>query len=246
LIIDIHTHSSHTTGCNLSISQLADQIKKTGLDGFCITDTNSLAGIDEAASVAKAANTLILVGLEAQTDCGYFLVFVPEPKKIPDLSQWLGLEDETPIEYSNLVKAVKSENGIIIAACPFDRNIPNSPRDSIVRLEGIGAVEVLCGTQSLQANELAEELAAGSGLPGVGGSNTRQDTDEIGKIATLVRGNIKSEADLIEKINSFDVWPVSIGKPQISIAAKRPRNNKPYHDQKNRSRRPRSRRPRKK
>jgi hypothetical protein len=85
---------------------------------------------------------------------------------------------------------------------------------------GIDAIEVNNANRPLVANDLAEEVAIGLGLPGTGGSDTRDNINRMGAVASLVRGPVKSEADLIEAIKAWDIWPVIIGRPPRPAASR--------------------------
>jgi len=195
------------------LKELIDRAKQTGLDGLALTDVHSVAGLAEARELSRSEGFLVLVGFEAHTTRGHFLVFVPEPEKLPDISTWLRFDEQGRCSYTSLFEAVEQLDGILVAAHPFDRSVPESPGDSIVRLEGVSAIEVLNAGKPTLTNELAEEVAAGAGLPGTGGTNAHDSLDQMGRYATLVRGPVAGEADLIDSIRSCDVWPVAIGKP---------------------------------
>jgi hypothetical protein len=154
---------------------------------------------------------VILVGFEAFTDRGHYLAFVPDPTTLPEICAWLRQDADGRIAYASLREAVEGRDGLLIAAHPFDRSIPGSPGDGLVQLGGVAAVEVLNGRRAALCNEVAEEVAAGVGLPGTGGSDVRTRLEEMGASATLVHGTVKNESDLIDRIRAHDVWPVSIG-----------------------------------
>ncbi len=246
MIIDIHTHSLNTSDGYPSVEELVKAAKEKGLDGICLTDTNCIADVKQARTIAHDNDFLVLVGFEAYTNCGHFLGFVPQPEALPPYAEWLGLSAGELVDFNKLSLTVKNANGVLIAACPYDRSLESSPCDSLVNLKGISAVEVVCSTLPTLANEMAEELAAGVGLPGVGGSNIHGTTEEMGIAATLVRGPVESEKDLIDRILSYDVWPVSIGKkPLIGNAQprkERPRNTSSYRSNRRDGRRSDSRR----
>ncbi len=224
MLIDLHVHSSHTQGIPFSLADLVARAKDRKLDGFCLTDINTLAGASEAKRLGREAEIVVLTGFEALTDQGHFLVFVPEPDQLPEVSGWLRFDERDRIVFGSLVDAVQSRKGVIVAAHPYDRSIDESPGDKLIRLEGIAAIEVLSGGHTTLANELAEELAAGFGLPGVGGSNCHDDLEAMGKSATLAIDPIENEADLIDRIREGDVWPVSIGK--LELPPRRARNDR--------------------
>lgn len=233
MLIDLHVHSTHTPNVPFTLMELVEKAKQAGLDGLALTDVHSVGGLSEARELSKSEGLLVLVGFEAHTTRGHFLVFVPEPEKLPDLSTWLRFDEQGRCSYTSLFEAVEQQNGILIAAHPFDRSVPESPGDSVVRLEGVSAVEVLNAAKPTLSNELAEEVAAGSGLPGTGGSNAHDSLDLLGRYATLVRGPVETEADLIDRIREYDVWPAAIGKPAFPP----PKKSRPRDD----SRKPRGR-----
>jgi predicted metal-dependent phosphoesterase TrpH len=229
VLIDLHVHSTHTANASFTLKELVEQAKKAGLDGLALTDVHSVAGLGEARELSKSEGLLVLVGFEAHTTRGHFLVFVPEPEKLPEISTWLRFDEQDRCSYTSLFEAVEQLDGILVAAHPFDRSVPESPGDSVVRLEGVSAIEVLNASKPTLSNELAEEVAAGAGLPGTGGSNARDSLDQLGRYATLVRGPVDCEADLIDRIRKYDIWPVAIGKPAFPPPKRsrpRPRDDK--------------------
>jgi predicted metal-dependent phosphoesterase TrpH len=221
VLIDLHVHSSRTLNVPFSLKELVQKAREAGLDALALTDVHTVGGLPEARELSESEGLLVLVGFEAHTTRGHFLVFVPEPEKLPDLSNWLRFNEQGRCSYTSLFEAVERLDGILIAAHPFDRSVPESPGDSVVRLEGVAAVEVLNASKPTLSNELAEEVAAGAGLPGTGGSNAHDSLDQLGRYATLVRGPVQSEADLIDRIREYDAWPVSIGQPAFPPPPKR-------------------------
>ncbi len=212
LLIDFHVHSTYTKDSPNSIPNIVSAVAASGLDGFCLTDIHTMDGADEAKEAASEAGLVALVGMEAVTNKGHFLVFFPEPRKLPDIPMLVEIDSDGIIPIQSLMSAVKSHDGILIAAHPYDRSIEHASGDSIVRLDSLAGIEVGNARRSATINHMAEEVAAGLGLVGVAGSDARSDLQQVGSAATLLRGPIKTEADLIEKILSFDAWPVLIGK----------------------------------
>ncbi len=215
LLIDFHVHSTYTEDSPNTISDIVSKVADSGLDGFCLTDIHTMAGMDEAKQAASRAGLVALVGMEAMTDKGHFLVFVPNPRELPDISDWVEMDEQGIIPIQSLVDGVKSCSGILIAAHPYDRKTKQSSGDGIIQVNGLAGLEVANARRSMNVNHMAEEVAAGMGLAGVAGSDARKDLGQIGSVATLVRGSVDTEKDLIEKVLSFDVWPVFIGKQPI-------------------------------
>jgi len=225
VLIDIHVHSNHTPGCLITVAELVAAAKKNHLDGFCLTDLHTTAGAAEAKRLAAEAGLVALVGFEAVTDRGHYLAFVPEPEALGDINGWLGHTGDGPLPFDLLAKAVAEKAGLLIAAHPYDREVEGAPGDGLLQLPGVVALEVYNARRPAQANDLAEEVAAGTGLPGVAGSDARQDVAAIGRVASLVQGKIETEAELIERIKAFDIWPIQIGeiKARRRDPADRPR-----------------------
>jgi len=226
LLLDLHVHSSHTPNAAFGISQLAERALQAGLDGFCLTDVHSVAGLKEAGEVEARTGLRIFVGLEAITDRGHFLVLVPSPYSLPDIGAWLRQDEASRCMFESLRQAVEARDGLLIAAHPYDRDIPGAPGDGLVRLPGVGAVEVLNARRNRLQNDLAEEVAAGAGLPGVGGSDVRDSLDCMGTVATLIRGEVQNEAQLIARIRAFDAWPVTLG----TLPPEAERSSGPRHE----------------
>lgn len=229
MLIDLHVHSRYTQNVPFTLEELVKKAKQAGLDGLALTDVHTVGGLSEARKLSESEGLLVLVGFEAHTTRGHFLVFVPEPEQLPDLSTWLRFDEKGRCSYTSLAEAVEQQNGVLIAAHPYDRSVPESPGDAVVRLEGVSAIEVLNASKPTLVNELAEEVAAGAGLPGTGGSNAHDSLDKMGRYATLVRGPVENEADLIDRIREYDTWPAAIGKPAFPPPKKsrpRPRDDK--------------------
>lgn len=225
MLIDIHVHSEHTPD-GPPLADLVAAVKNKGLDGFCLTDVHTVAGGPEARRLAAEAGLTALVGFEALTDRGHFLVFVAEPDSLPAIDKWLRFDADGRIPFASLVEAVEARDGVIIAAHPYDRDTDRAPGDSVVQLAAVGAIEVHNARRSQLVNELAEEVAAGTGLPGVAGSDARHGLGDIGRVASLVEGQLDGEVDLIDRIRSFQIWPVTIGGTAGGAQPKKRRSGK--------------------
>lgn len=221
MLIDLHVHSSMSEGVSFSTDEIVSLARERGLDGICFTDVHSMSGARETKQAGQSRGLVVLVGFEAITDRGHYLAFVPDPEAEPDIASWLALDEKGKASFEALAEAVEGKGGILIAAHPYDKSVEESPGDAIIRMKGISAVEVLNGNRRSQINELAEELAAGAGLPGVGGSDGRENLNQLGKTATLSGAKIDNEVDLINCVREADVWPVTIGKPKPALSRNR-------------------------
>lgn len=221
MLIDIHVHTQASPGGKFSAGQLLDEAVRRGLDGVCLTDVHQFEPALQARQQANQEQLTVLVGLEAITDRGHYLVFVPHPENLPVLDRWLRFVDEETISFQSLAEAVRAQQGIIIAAHPYDRANAGSPGDRLSQMERLAGIEIINGSRPALANELAEEMAAGLGLVGVGGSDTRGDLKALGKVGTLLADAVTNETELIERILAGDAWAVTIGKPAARAGRRR-------------------------
>ena len=224
LLIDIHVHSTYTPDCTIRLEELVEAVSSAGLDGFCLTDINTTAGYIEAKELASKASLTALVGLEAMTDIGHILVFVPNPQEIGAIEDWVATGEKGLISYADLLRVVEINQGVLVAAHPYDRSVEPCFGDGLIQMPGISALEVVNARRDRLVNELAEEVAAGVGLPGVGGSDARTSLKDVGRVASLVHGQVENEGDLIRCIKSCDIWPVQIG--DVPAERKRSRSNR--------------------
>jgi predicted metal-dependent phosphoesterase TrpH len=231
LIIDFHVHTSDSPGGKFTPAQLLEKAAAAGLDGICITDFHQISpGALEGKELGRKAGLVVLAGFEAVTELGHFLVFVPHPEKLPPVSAWLRLGAEGRLMFASLLEAVRSQQGILVAAHPFDRQRSVYLGDRLARLEGLTAIEALNGRSGLQANEMAEELAASLGLPGLGGSDTLDDLEKLGRVATITSGPVTNESDLIRFVSEGCIWPLELGRPLFRPTSTKPQEHKrPAH-----------------
>ena len=210
MLVDLHVHSHHTPGCALAPRDLVRRAKAAGLDGVALTDVNTLEGLQELRDAAREEAFLALAGVEISTDRGHYLCFFPEPGALPALPQVFGT---TPWPVRDVLRFVHERGGVAVAAHPYDKTIDRPSGDAIFTLEGLSAIEGLCGRVKGPANDLAVEAADHMSLPCVAGSGAHGSLDEIGKVATLFREPVASERDVVAQIRAGGVYCVSIGAP---------------------------------
>ena len=192
MLIDLHVHSHHTTGCTLAPRSLVRRAKEVGLDGVVLTDLNTLEGLEEIRSAGREEGLLALCGLELATDRGHYLCFFPDPSRTPAPPQIFGSAMPWPVR--DVLAKVREMGGVVVAAHPYDKTIERPSGDVIFTLDGLCAIEA------------ADHMS----LPCVGASGAHELSD-IGKAATLFRDPVTSEADLVAQLRSGTVFSVAIG-----------------------------------
>jgi PHP domain-containing protein len=209
MLIDLHVHSHHTRGCDLSPRDAVRRAREAGLDGIAFTDLNTLEGLEEIRAAGREEGLLALGGLEVATDRGHYLCFFPDPARVPPPPQLFG--SITPWPVREVLAKVRELGGVAIAAHPYDKSVERPSGDVIFTLDGLSAVEGLNTHRAGPANDLAIEAADHMTLPCVGASGAQPTLDDIGKAATLFRDPVSTEADLVRQIRAGSVFCVAIG-----------------------------------
>lgn len=191
--LDLHVHSRHSPDSRLPLEALVDQLGPAGLDGFALTDHNTVKGHAELAELARRFPRYLLVpGIEISTQDGHLLAF--GVAEVPPLHR--------PVEET--VRWVREHHGVPVPSHPF-RWSHGIGRRRAERLD-VPALETVNGHSSVIANAKAELLAARRGLGATGGSDVHElrdlgrsvtqfpeGTDGVdGVLAALARG--RSEA----------------------------------------------------
>lgn len=211
MLVDLHVHTARTPGCSLAAEEAIARAHALGLDGICFTDLDTLDGVAELHALRATAPIAVLVGMEAATDHGRYLCFFPDPSKIR-AEEILGVAAANERPAREVVDAVLSRGGAVVAARPYDRALEKPMGDFMLTLRNLSAVEALTGTLRINANELAIEAAEHLALPCVGGSGAVA-AEEIGTAATLFKEMIRDEAGLVDALKQGAVWAVAAGTP---------------------------------
>jgi predicted metal-dependent phosphoesterase TrpH len=229
MLIDIHCHTRHSRGCELEPEAVARRAAEMHLDGVCFTDVNTLEGVADVETLRGRVAVKLFAGLEAATDHGKYLCFFPEPAKVPAPAQMWGGQSDRPWPAREVVERVLSLGGAVVAAHPYDREGEYLAGDFIFTLQGLSAIEVFNARLSAAANELALEAADHLHLPGVGGSNTRQALDHLGRAATVFKRPVSNERELIQALKNGEVWPAVVAPPPMSERSGDSRRDAPRH-----------------
>lgn len=73
--LDMHVHSKYSKDSVVPLEKIMKAIKAKGLDGFALTDHDTIAGHKEAEELAKKYKLFLVKGVEWKTDKGDILVY---------------------------------------------------------------------------------------------------------------------------------------------------------------------------
>ncbi len=185
MIIDMHIHTRFSPCSNIKIRQLVQRAQERELDGFCVTDHDTIDSLSLFKNQPEVPGICIIVGIEYTTQKGDFLVFGPI-EQIPKC-----------MDAKNLLKWVQKEGGVAIPAHPFRKDRPVDPNI----LLNSKIIEGLNGRNLPAENELCKEwiLKNTNGVKIIGGSDAHT-LAEVGRIVTVFEKNIYSVEDLIDEL----------------------------------------------
>lgn len=217
LLVDTHTHTSpRSDDSTLSPDDLIEAARDVGLDGVCITDHDYFWTLDDALSLSRRHDFLVLPGCEINTDGGHVLVF--------GLDQYaFGMHK---VDY--LGRLVSEAGGAMVAAHPHRRRLltgqDHSGQDVEAMLKAATAdpllgtchaVETLNGRATGRERDFSTELARRLAKPGLGGSDCHE-AGQVGRAATRFDRSISCVEDLIREIRAGRFEAVALTVPDCT------------------------------
>ncbi len=199
MILDIHLHTIFSDGIN-SPAEMAAQVKRLKIDGFAITDHNTVRGIKVAKEAAKKLKLTFIPGIEVSAREGHVLgLFVNE--NIPK-----GLSAVETVE------RIHVQGGIAIAAHPYD-HFRESVKDLVRRVK-FDYIEVY-NTRApfLPDNWKAMRVAKELGIKGTAASDAHA-IEEVGYGTVYVKSlnNFISGKIKIHRAEWTPPWIMAYGK----------------------------------
>jgi predicted metal-dependent phosphoesterase TrpH len=184
LRLDLHIHTEHSIDGFNTPRDIARRLREQGLDGYAVTDHDTLAGIKLA--VAGSEGLIVVPGVEVMARGAHILAFQPVEPITPGLS------------IAETVDDIHGQGATAILAHPY-----GLPR-SWVSMEEVNdakldAIEV-CNSAQIPygyIRNLNEDLARRLGLPRTGGSDSHIP-ETVGRAYTEVEAD-SSEPDAIVK-----------------------------------------------
>jgi len=190
MIIDLHIHTLLGSQCSvIEIHDLIKHAKRIKLDGLCITDHDSTAGIPQSKKIGEEEGVKVFGGVEVSTKEGHVIVFSKNLEEI-----------KKPIHVVDLISWVHTKGGVIIPVHPFRRGVP-CLSNKLYEVYGFDAIEILNGNCTQEMNILGWLASLKLGIPGIGGSDAHTLT-QVGRYATMFNTNIETEEELINAIKS--------------------------------------------
>lgn len=164
VLLDLHVHSRASYDSILSPRMISQIAKYRGLDGYSLTDHDTIENLEEAEYYAQKNGLVFIPGIEKKTDKG-------------DILALFITENITSSNFEDAINEIRSKNGLAILPHPLKSHEKVTKAD----WAKFDAIEVLNGRCSDEKNTESESKI--SGLPHVGGSDAHTWW-EIGNVCT--------------------------------------------------------------
>lgn len=184
--LDLHVHSRYSPDSSLTLEEIADRIRAAGLEGFALTDHNTVAGHAALRELADRRRDLLLVpGVEVSAAEGHLLAY--------------GIDTAPPAHrpVAETVRWVRDRGGEAVLAHPF--RWTHGVGASCARGADVRAIETVNGQSSPRANRSAARVATARGLGATGGSDAHTP-DGLGRAYTILAAAPATVDDLLEAV----------------------------------------------
>ena len=155
--LDLHVHSVYSPDSMIRLEELVRLVKQSRLDGFALTDHNSIAGIHKATLLCKRHGVVFVPGVEVSSKEGHILGYFVNELVRRDLP---GVET---------VELIHDQGGLAVGAHPYDF-LRSGIGEKAVRRLRLDGLEV-ANSKTIWGNGAALRLASELGLAKTGGSD---------------------------------------------------------------------------
>ncbi len=182
--LDMHVHSKCSRDASGTPAEIASSCKRQGLDGFAITDHNSIEACEEGLSAANELGLLYVRAVEVSTRDGHVLAY--------------GVREIVPrgLTVDETIEKIHELGGVAVAAHP--KRFPSGIGLSLARSGRFDGIEIINGGSSARSNKGARRVAESKGCAITAGSDAHE-LDQLGKAYTVFE-NVSTEGDGLEAI----------------------------------------------
>lgn len=176
--IDLHNHSTNSDGVS-SVNEIAREITKKGLQGFALTDHDTIKGHNELRDIK---NLITIKGIEISTAKGHLTA--------------LGIQEDIPalLTVEETLEKIKEQGGVAVAVHPFDLDSRGIMHFKKYKFNAVEVLNGLCFDKT--ANSFAKKHS--KGFAQTGGTDTHH-YKFAGTAYTLFK-NAQSEDEVLKEI----------------------------------------------
>lgn len=195
--LDLHVHTRFSPDSKASFKAINHQCRAAGIDGYAVTDHETIKGLQAAREAAEGL--VVLPGMEVSARRAHIIALDPSDTVQPGLS------------LAETVELIHEQGATAVLAHPY--GLPRSwANPEAVRQAGFDAIEVANSAQFpfklLTGKNL--KLAQRLGLPCTGGSDSHV-AETVGRCYTVIDTPSLAVEDIIESIRRGRAQPVGEG-----------------------------------
>jgi predicted metal-dependent phosphoesterase TrpH len=186
LRLDLHLHSAYSPDSRLSLDAAVERLGPQGLNGFALTDHNTVAGHAALRAYSERfPQYRFIPGIEVSTREGHLLAL------------GLGVVPPLRLPVAETIEWVEARGGVAIPAHPTRRSHGIGRR--LAESLKVAALETVNGHNSELANARAAVIAARRTLGETGGSDAH-DAAGVGRAYTVFPEGVDRMEDLLEEL----------------------------------------------
>ncbi len=187
MLIDMHMHErTYSSDSIQGLQEMVQAAKAKGLDAICITDHDSMGLREIAENYSREIGFPIFVGVEFYSLQGDIIAFGID--SFPD--RRIGAQD--------FVDFVQDQGGVCFACHPFRSN-NRGLAHNLKTIKGLTGIEVLNGSTTFEANQIAYNYCSDLDLMPIGVSDAHH-LEQLGKYATWLPNRVHSLDAFVEEI----------------------------------------------
>lgn len=198
--LDLHVHSMYSDDAIGTPKEIMRSIQQKGLQGFALTDHNTIDGAIKAAKELSNKEFVVIPGVEISTKDGHLIglnVSSPIPKGLP--------VDET-------VEKILDDGGIPIVPHLY-RNMSGIKKEKLISIKNkIDAIEVYNGCSQPKTNVRTAQVAKEFELGGTGGSDSHMP-QYAGLAYTIINSTDLTIDSILSEITKRNTWGTGITLP---------------------------------
>ena len=236
MLIELHAVPGDRNPVELAKAALA-----AGLEAVVVTDTERTDRLDDYLDALEDAGVAAFAGIELRLERGRLVLI---PRELDDAFYDVRWSKGSPWTLAEAQAQAKALDAILIAAHPYNRDLPGYMGDRIYTLKGVLGLEVRVGQGRPGWDLLAEEAAERLSAVRIGSCGG--DISALGRAATVVDADIEEQPDLVAALEAGKTWPVEFEDPNSPRPIERPRRDEGAREERPRrdDDRPREDRPR--
>lgn len=214
MLVDLHAKTSVSEDVSVSLEDVLRKAVDSGLEGIAFCEQLSTFLCEDAIEMGRQMDITVFIGVEIPTDKGRLLGFVPEIDDFYLAEEWRRLTDATTPPAEAVFEIFDERDGAVVAARPYDLEIPFNMGDHVFTLDKLDGVEAFNSRIGEIQQDFAIEAASFMDVSTTGGSDPTDSVDPVGTFATFFEKQLTTQRDLVEALQNSEYHAVKIGEPK--------------------------------